>query len=208
MTLSSDVSAVQSPQAVPGVRPRARATRRWQWVAGLALVVACIATVLVVVDRDRPLDEFDAANSIGTSSRTAIGEPVHVGLGVWPRERPVTVRHVVPVTLSNTADATLTVRVCAPGPEGPPGSVRGDVGRWCPGLTEVSGHALWRPVNDSGGYAPAVVLTVTPRRPGMVHVTGVQITYEVGGRTETETTGMDVVLRTDERCRGEVCPNG
>jgi hypothetical protein len=82
-----------------------------------------------------------------------------------------------PRIATDSAAAEVTIEVCSPGAR-------------CTAVTAARGPRVWL----SGTGASRVVVSVRPRRPGEVHIDGVDVTYLDAGRRGTEHAGSALLV--------------
>ena len=126
----------------------------------------------------------DAGSSVGLP--LAVGETVYAGLLVHSDD-PINVRSVTPRVSRNDAGATVTVMTCTvTGADGVGAVPAGEIARLCAPLEEFVPAVLALPTRHS------LVVAITPTRPGMLRIDGVDISYRDGLRIGRQHTGVTI----------------
>jgi hypothetical protein len=116
-------------------------------------------------------------------------EPISIGM-TWfrvPRPgEPATLHAAAPHVLVNTAEATLTFSVCQVADHGTISSVCADLHRWCSKLLPIKDTRLALTYHYPRRQ---VMMTITPTRPGVVRIQGMDLTYSYRHQSGTQHVG-------------------
>ena len=166
------------------------------------LLLAALAVALLVGTAVRGgwvLTHADLLQPFGNriEVQLTVGEVRTIGLWAQPLTGEVDVVTAVPRVVSNTADADLRLLLCHRR-AGPIGTASGPADEVCDEVAAPAGAALRPAAADFSG----LVLEVTPRRAGDVHVAGVQIEYRSGLRRGSGVSGTSAIARVREASAG------
>jgi hypothetical protein len=197
---SADVTAATTVDK-PRVSAGAGSRRRWVILVA-AVVVATVAVIagLVFVHWRNGLRLFPAEGSEIGANSLATGRSLYAGAGVQvvAPTHPISLDFdaITPVITANTADATIRVLICVEGPHtesiGAVYSLSGvciSSRPFSPGRYRLASYA-------STDGTVAVILQITPKRAGHVHVAGLHVRYHRGLRNGSQVTGVEVDTRT------------
>ena len=120
-----------------------------------------------------------------------VGQPVLVGLFIYPQNGSVVLRDATPRVASGSAAARVRVLWCV-GPEGgtPVGTARGTARQTCAETPGLAGQRLTMPTPENN-FAHLVV-EVIPLEAGDVRVDGADVAYSAGLRRGSQASGVVV----------------
>ena len=128
-----------------------------------------------------------------------VGQPVLVGLFIYPQNGSVVLRDATPRVASGSAAARVRVLWCVEPERGiPVGTARATARETCAETPDLDGQRLTmpRPENDFSH----LVVEVVPLEPGEVRVDGAVVAYSAGLRRGSQASGVVVkVEAADER---------
>jgi len=171
---------------------RHRPGRRWLLLAPLLVVVLVVGWSVRWLTDDRALSGY--GNTVTVPM--ALGGTAYLDAGVYPRgggdqSFSIDVHRLVPRVTVNTADAVVSLAVCAQ----------------TQSHTRIGGSFSWSPLCSS--VAPfhsgslliddrklEVLLVVTPRKAGVVHIEGLDASYRHGIRWGHQHVGIDTTVTT------------
>lgn len=173
-----------------GSRPGRRAV-----IMGVVGSMLVVAVALGVRWWRTPGLFYPVPGTVSTGRNQLPGEPNSWGMsyvrGDVDDSKSVSVVTARPNVLINTAEATISIRVCTPNLEraGAIGSVS-DLRGWCTRLVSADGATmhLAKPTDQ-------LVMTVTPNRPGTVLVKGLHVSYSYDWKRSSQDIGEFVRLR-------------
>ncbi len=179
--------------AAPVPADGARTGRRRLLVSGLAAVLLAAAGGGWALTSAEPLQPVGSRLEVPM----VVGEVLTIGLFARPVTGAVDVVAATPRVVSNTADADLRVLLCRWSAE-PVGAARGSADEVCDEVAPAAGAVL-RAASTAGA---GLVLEVTPRRAGAVHVEGVRLEHRSGLRRVSGVSGTSAIARVREAPAG------
>jgi hypothetical protein len=156
-------------------------------------VVTLLAVGYALVVGNRWIRHDAVFGPVGWDISMAVAVDQQVDVNVQPYQRaPVTLVSARPNVLENTSHAEISVVLCVPIHE-VMGASRGPLGAWCDPVGDVRDQLL---EPDDG--QPYLILVVTPRQAGVVHVAGIELTYRDGLRRGHQLVGVDTQVTAPE----------
>ena len=197
--VASEQSQVDPADSRAAHRLRSRQPVVWVALAASALAVVAGGWWLTHPKVFLESSTFEATMNLPTGDVHAVAFAV-IDPSVESHDT-VTFRHVEPVVVRNDAGARLELRICRLDPDRPDGSVVGSIdvatlSEFCKQLDPVDGARFDR-AWDARPQSQ-VILTITPTRPGVVKIQGLNVSYRQGIRFGNQTTGPDLTVTSTE----------
>lgn len=128
-----------------------------------------------------------------------VGQPVLVGLFIYPQTGSVVLRDATPRVAPGSAAARVRVLWCVgPDSRSPVGTARGAARQTCAETPDLAGQRLTMP-RPENNFAHLVV-EIVPLDAGDVRVDGADVSYSAGLRRGSQASGVVVkVAAADER---------
>lgn len=167
-----------------------RPGRRWLLLAPLLVVVLVLGSAARWLTDDRALNGY---GSIVTTT-TAVGRTMYLDAGVYSSggvnsSFSITMRRLSPRLTTNTADAVVTLAVCS---QSQTHTRIGAGASWTSLCTSVVPFRTGRLLIDDRKVE--VLLEVTPRKAGVVHIEGLDASYWRGLRWGHQHIGVDTTV--------------
>jgi hypothetical protein len=158
-------------------------------LAVVVLAALIIPGRLLAVEHESDDDLVPYAAS-GTSGHAVPDQRWNADTGVVAKDRErIQLVEVRPRITSDTAAADVAFEVCTPKPSGGVGVTLGSLTSSCSRVVDVAG--AWTRLRPGVGQ---LVVSVTPRRAGVVKIDGFDVTYVDHGRRATEHAGFTLRL--------------
>lgn len=184
--------------------PEAKRVRRWPWAIVVVAAGILLAGGVLGSRWYSGLSLLMPYPAGAVSGPVTVGHTVYADTGLYaqpttgedgvdktPDSIPITISAITPHVDSNTSQATLHVLVCHRN-----GSTTA-VGTQESGLSFSCSTVIpfTSPMTiDLGFSATQVLVAVTPQRPGVVHIAGIDVTYAQGPRHTTQRAGADLTF--------------
>ena len=179
----------------PGARAWRRLKKRRTAMVALVLLAPAVWGAVLGYREVTEHDAFDdlSGSAVGFEKLPILGEQYSFGL-TYESMPDVTVRSARVILSDGSTAAATAVSVCraradADGNVVAVGGAVGDLSESCTEVLPVAGQ-------DLGAFGPRdnLVVTVVPIAEGRARVTGVELTYEQGGREQVQRIGTDFRL--------------
>lgn len=171
--------------------PSNKRRSRLPFIVGIALLAAAVLTGGWWVTHPTRLGSV--GNVVGVPG--TVGQPVLVGLFIYPQTGSVVLRDATPRVSSGSAAARVRVLWCVE-PEGgtPVGTARATARGTCAETPDLDGQRLTMP-RPENNFAHLVV-EVVPLEAGEVRVDGADVAYSAGLRRGSQASGVVVRVET------------
>ena len=188
--------AVEREVEVPATR-----SRRWLvWVVGLVAVCVVAAGWLGWGWLHHP-DKMGSYPAYGLTAHLRAGHHLYLDAGFYPvaksghgpHDEVMTINSITPRVVTNSSAADLQLLVCLRnGSNTVIGSQTGGLSRSCVSVEPFSGPETI----DLGSMSAQIVLKVVPHQPGILHVSGFDVSYSQGLQHAHQVTGVDLKVTT------------
>ena len=188
--------AVEPEVQVPPTR-----SRRWRpWAVGLVVVGVVAAGWFGWRWLHHP-DPMGSYPAYGLTAPLRAGHRLYIDAGFYPAsksghgpyDQEMTINSITPRVVENSSAANLQLLVCRRnGSRSGIGSQTGGLSNSCESVHPFSGPETI----DLGFMTAQIVLKVVPHQPGVLHITGFDVSYSQGLRHAHQVTGVDLKVTT------------